>query len=264
MNTAKTYRALLREELEKRCERNPRYSLRSFARDLGLAPARLSDVLRGRYGISRVAAETLAKKLGWNAEERAYFSDLVESEHARSKIRRESAAERLQSLSQTYQQLSVDGYQVVADWYHYAILELTITKTFQSDLAWIAKTLGISEHIVTAAVERLKRLELLEDKNGKLVPTDAFTASPDGIPSESIKKNHQQILEKAITAIREQTVEERDFSNMVLAVSKQDLPRAKEMIKRFRREFDAEFGKAATKDEVYCLGVQFFRLQEKS
>ena len=117
--------------------------------------------------------------------------------------------------------------------------------------------------MVTAAVERMKRLELLEEKNGKLTPTDGFTASPDGIPSEAIKKFHAQILEKALTAVREQTVEERDFSSVILAVDKQDLPKAKERIKNFRREFDAEFGKAKKKDEVYCLGVQFFRLQEK-
>jgi len=41
------YRKILRDELETRFQRNRHYSLRAFARDLGVTPARLSDALSG-------------------------------------------------------------------------------------------------------------------------------------------------------------------------------------------------------------------------
>jgi hypothetical protein len=59
-----SYRDLLKRELESRCGRNPRYSLRAFAKDLGLSAPRLSHVLNGRFGLSRAAAEAIADKLG--------------------------------------------------------------------------------------------------------------------------------------------------------------------------------------------------------
>lgn len=90
------YRAFLTDELSRRQARNARYSLRSFARDLGLAPPRLSDLLRGRYGLSGAAAAELAVKLRMTEEESSYFADLAEAGHGRSRLARENARQRLQ------------------------------------------------------------------------------------------------------------------------------------------------------------------------
>ena len=57
------YRDILREELAARTETNPQYSLRAFARDLGIGSARLSEVLNGNTGLSRPAAEPLSPGL---------------------------------------------------------------------------------------------------------------------------------------------------------------------------------------------------------
>jgi uncharacterized protein (TIGR02147 family) len=262
---ANSYRGLLKIELEKRCARNPRYSLRSFARDLEVSPSRLSDVIRGRYGLSRSAAASIADRIGMNREESSIFCDLVDLEHARANRARNEASDRLRRLAATRrsQQLAVDAFQIIADWYHYAILELTLVKGFKSDASWIAARLAISPHMVVSAIERLKRLDLIEDSSGRLRAKDDFTASPDGVPSDAIKRFHAQLLQKAITAISLQSIHERDVTSMVFAFERKRMKEAKEWIRTFRRGFDAHFGKSKTKDEVYCLAIQFFRLQEK-
>jgi len=265
MNLPSDYRDTLRHAMETRCQRNPSYSLRAFARDLGLAPSRLHDVLQGRYGLSREAAAKIAKNLGLHKEEAERFCDQVESQHARGKRIRQAAAERLSAKAPAYQPLTLDGFQVISDWYHFAILELTLTEGFQSNAAWIAKELDLSPHVATAAIDRLKRLDLLlEDKEGNLKAADTFTASPGGVPSDAIKKFHRQILEKAITAIDCQALEERDFSSMILAVDSSRVEEARLELKNFRRAFDAKFGASENKTTVYCLSTQLFRLQTKS
>ncbi len=264
MNGEQNYRAILREELQVRCEKNPRYSLRAFARDLMVSSSRLSEVLSGRYGLSREAAKKIAAKIGWNESECALFCDLVDSEHGRAKKTKAAAKSRLASNAPQYQQLTLDSFRVISDWYHYAVLELTLVHDFESDPKWIARRLGISEHIVAMAIDRLKRLDLLIEEKGVLRATDGFTASPSGVPSDALKKFHKQLLEKALASIYLQNVEERDLSHMILAVDKKQIVEAKEEIKKFRRSFDARFAKAPKKDEVYCLGVTFFRLQEKT
>ena len=56
-------RDLLREELRKRQTRNRRYSLRAFARDVGVHHSTLSRVLRGRQRVTTATLMTVAMRL---------------------------------------------------------------------------------------------------------------------------------------------------------------------------------------------------------
>jgi uncharacterized protein (TIGR02147 family) len=239
--------------------------MRSFARDLGVSPSRLSDVLNGRYGLSVAAATEIAKCLGLNEDETRSFCDLVEARHARDRRKRHEAQARVALASARYNSLSLDSFQVISEWYHFAILELATTKEFRSSSTWIARQLELNPAVVTGAVARLQRLGLLrEDDRGNWFPAERFTASPDGTPSEAVKRFHRQILEKALIAIDCQTVEERDLSSMILAIDPAHIAEAKAEIKKFRRAFDAKFGSSTAKQRVYCLATQFFSLQTKS
>ncbi len=258
----KDYRTLLRNEFETRAQHNPRYSLRAFARDLGLASSRLSEIFNNQEGLSRSSAAQVAKRLGYGKEETEVFCDLVESVHARSKAKRAIAGIRLKNRYQyaEFNQLQMDHFKVLSDWHHFAILELTTIAGFRSEVTWISKQLGVSPLLVSTAIERLERIGLLSKKSGKWVTQEPFTATPSGIPSESIKKFHKQILEKAITALHLQSVDERDFSAMVMAIPSEKIPWAKSKIKEFRRELSKNFESEKNKDQVYCLSIQLFNL----
>ena len=65
--TSNHYREMLREELQKRNGRNPRYSLRAFAKCLGVDVAALSRVLSNKQTITMKTANgriTCAESLG--------------------------------------------------------------------------------------------------------------------------------------------------------------------------------------------------------
>ncbi len=261
------YRTLLTEEFEKRTSRNSRYSLRSFARDIGISSSRLSEILNEKCGLSRNRALLIAKKLGLSGSEIERFGDLVEAEHGRSALRKEIAKKKLQAKEiPENQQLQMDAFRIISDWYHYAILELTHLRGFKSDISWIAKNLNISVTEVQLALGRLERLELIEWQNNKLIAKESFLASPDGVPSDSLKKFHSQILDKIKDSIYLQTVEERNLSAIVLAFNSQNYTEATSRIKTFRREFNRDFGHDVAQknldlpDSVYCLAIQFFKI----
>lgn len=264
MNETTDYRSYLRDVLANRCQNNPRYSLRAFARDLEISPSRLSEVLNGKYGLSKSAACEIAKKMGLNDYEQKYFADLVEANHGRAKNVRAEAQARIDAIATDYNQLNLDSFKVISDWYHYAILELIQTEQFQYDEVWMSKALGISQYELSSALARLKRLELVAEEGNTLKIKEAFTTTTNGIPSDAIKKFHKQILEKATQSVSLQTVEERDLSSVILTVDKSDIPEAKEMITNFRRSFDKRFGQSSKKNSVYCLAIQFFNLIEKT
>lgn len=258
----KDYREFLREILATRCQNNPRYSLRAFARDIGVSPSQLSEVLNSRYGFSKAASLDIAARLSLSAKEQGYFCALVESENTRSKAGREAAKEKVEKYQNDYNQIALDAFKVIADWYHMAILELIQMQSFQNDQKWIANYLGISTHEISVAIERLKRLELIQEEDGKLKLKYALNSIANGVSSDSIKKFHRQILEKAMAAIQMQSVQERDLSSIILAFNSEDMGEAKAMIKKFRREFDSKFSKKKNKNSLYCLNTQFFRLNE--
>jgi plasmid maintenance system antidote protein VapI len=54
---------ILREKLTRGQVRNRRYSLRALARDIGLSPSHLSEVLNGRHRISAKTAGQILRTL---------------------------------------------------------------------------------------------------------------------------------------------------------------------------------------------------------
>jgi uncharacterized protein (TIGR02147 family) len=258
------YRGTLRESFASRARHNPRYSLRAFARDLGIAPSRLSDVLSGKRGLSRRNAEKVSAKLGLSQAERARFHDEVDSLHARSGVLRTVAKIKLErrDRDESYRTIQEDSFRAISDWYHLAILEAFELRGFRADPAWLGRVFGISEVEARLALERLERLGFLAKRLGKLRVTGRSHSVPGGAPSEAIRRFHTQVLERALAALVLQPVEERDFGAHVIAVSKERVPEIRARLRDLRRELARELDSDKRKDSVYCLSTQFFKLGE--
>lgn len=260
------YRAILKAELEMRSAQNPRYSLRAFARDLKVAPSRLSEILNGKQGLSAKAATGLADQLGYLAEEKQYFIDLVLAAHARSQRDKEQARERLARSQENYEryfQLKEDAFRIIADWYHLAILELLKLPGFKDCSKWIAKKLDLTPIQVELAVDRLRRVGLLEAKTERLLPTHNTGWIESDIPSESIRKFHRQVLQKAQEALSLQKNADREYTANLLTVSRKRLPEAKAAIRKFQQSIIEELSATDDQDDLYCLSIQFFSLTNR-
>src|SRR4051794_24183987 len=91
------YRKFLRLELKSRKQHNLAYSQRAFARDLGIAAHRLSEILQGKQGLSAASGAKIADRLGLSSDEKSYFLDLIRLRHARSNSEKEEAKARLET-----------------------------------------------------------------------------------------------------------------------------------------------------------------------
>lgn len=265
-NELLTYQHFLNLEFQGRRLRNPSYSLRAFARDIGLAAPKLSEILRGKCGLSELSAKRLAKELALTENEAIIFINQVIVKHSRSKAAREKAQEVLNSLREHYSfdEIALDAFKIIADWYHFAILELTEVKGFHSNISWIAKRLGLSKKVIKEATERLFDTGLLAKTDiGDWYQTEAVLVTPSGIPSSEIKKHHRQVLSKAEEALINAPINERDFSSTTFAVSESQLEEIKNEIKEFRRNLAKKINRSKKKDRVYCLSIQFFPFDTK-
>ena len=268
MNNNIGFRDILKNKLELRQQKNKKYSLRAYARDLGLSSSLLSEILSGKKGLSLKMAGQVAENLGMNPIEQSYFCDLVTSTNARKEGAKILAQDRLENYRKIQMQsLTMDSFALIHDWFHFAILELTHIEGFVADAEWVSKRLNVQKDKIESAVKRLSNmglLEILEDGNWK--DTQVDLATPDGFSFSYLRQFHKQLIEKSILALEEQSVDERDITSLLVSVDSEKLPEAKKRIRDFRNEFIKEFnGPHEKKDNVYCLGIQLFNLtSEKS
>ncbi len=258
-----TYHDLLNFEFERRREINSYYSLRCFARDLQLSAPRLSLILNKKRGLSTEAANDVALRLGLDEKTKKWFCNSAGALHSRGKKQREAFNEKIleyKKQSSHFDEIQLEFFKVISDWYHFALLEATYLDDFQSDPKWISDLLGIEFEQTIEAIERLKKLELLKVVDGEYVDTFEFLATPNDIPSPSLKKYNLQLMKKAMTSLYEQDVSEREYSSTIFPISKKELATYKQRIRDFRRGLDKDSRQDPNKDAVYCLGIQFFEL----
>jgi hypothetical protein len=117
-----TFRSVLREELERRQAANPRYSLRSFARDLSVDHSTLSQILRGKRRLTRRTVRAFGRRLRLAVPQIAELCAL------------ENEA---------------------------AVLTVVDRPNFKADSRWVASMVGIPLDEVNVALQRLIRKRMM-------------------------------------------------------------------------------------------------------
>lgn len=261
-----SYRTFLKEVLVDKTAKNPSYSLRAMARQLGVATSSLSEVLAGKSGFSLMAARKIALKLRLSPEETEYFCLLVQLEATKDLEIRESLLARIRgsnpNLPHQVHDLSVDQFMQISEWYHSAILELVSLDGKDMTAALAAKRLGTTKLQAEVAIDRLLRLELLErDCNGRLRRIhNRLIARSNAQQDKAQRKFFRQMLEKASSALETQSQRERVSGYETLPFSTEAVPEARSIMERFFAEMIALSRRTARKDSVYHLNVHFFNL----
>jgi uncharacterized protein (TIGR02147 family) len=254
-----SFRQVLQAELARRCSNNPQYSLRAFAKYLGLDHSTLSQLLRGKRRLTARAIRKFATRLGLTADETANHvarEDQVPADSSDEEVERQ------------VRQLAFDTASLIADWHHYAILELVHVKDFRPDSRWVARVLDIPVDEVNVALQRLLRLGLLEmaapdrwvDRLG-----DA-TASVQGFAHAAVERFSEQVRKLTLRAVRSLPRGSYEYSSTTLAVNTARIPMAIERIARLRDELMALLSQGTDRDDVYQLEISLVpvtRIQAK-
>ena len=242
----KTISDFLNDEFLRRCRKNQSYTLSAFARSLKVDTSTLSKIMKGLRTPGKRAVLALAAKLKLDSETAARLTDPKRATQAQA----------------SYQQISLDHFHIIADWYHYAILELMVLRDFAPDTAWIAKALKISSTEAQEAVERLQRVGILEIKpDGRWIDHSGGYSTTTGaeFTAAAFRQLQHQVLGQAIVALENTPFEKRSQTSMTMAIDPERLPEARELIKQFRRRLNRLVGgKGRKRTEVYQLSVSLF------
>lgn len=239
------YRSQLKMELSLRRARNPHYSLRSFARDLGVSPTALSEVLAAKREFSLRNAQKVAHFLHWSPGQTQQMFDTINS--------------RFQTIKQIDEAslLQEDIFFFISDWYYLAILNLAKIPTNRATPRWISQRLGLTSREAEQALSRLLRMKMLSIVDGQLVRKVHSLRTGVDIPSRAIRKYHRQNLLLAEQALETVPINFREFSSVTTAISLKNIPKAKDLITKFKRRL-AKLMENGEPEDVYTLSIHLF------
>lgn len=246
-------------------EEDPSFSLRRWASKLGYnSPSYLSEMLRGKRRIKPAVIQKICNQEKIFGNERKHLELSVFLDNASSKEEKEFLQEQICKISgvSSKQHLSLERFRLVAEWYHWAILEMAGTKLPMDDLKAIQSRLRfpISLATIKLAIDRLIRLRLLVETPEGLKKRSADLFAGDGIPSDAIRQHHLQFLQLAEKSI-ELPVNERHFSGTNIAIRSEDYEKLEKLVEQFHEGL-YQLTSVGEADMVYRINTQIFPLTQ--
>lgn len=250
-------RQFLLEEFENIKKRRPSYSIRAFARDVGVDSSRLTAILNGKYGLSKAGALSIGERLSFDSDKLRFFADLAESRYGRSKVAREKAAERIEKIrfNLNTRKFKTDSPDILKHWYYAAIHQLVTIEGRSLDFKRIASKLNISISEAKSAVDFLLVHELITRTADGYGVTDHHVQYDSPSPSQTIRNYHHQILDKTSEAIESVNLKDRKNLSSIFSIKRSKIPEAREWLAKTHREFVEKFGTSQGADRVYALGL---------
>lgn len=261
------YRSFLRDFYLEKKKKSPSYSFRNFAAKAQLrSPNYLKLVIDGQRRLTDRHLSAFLKGLGLEGKEALYFRLLTEWNNETEKTRKNDLARRLQDIrikaSKKPTLVHKERIQILEKWSHWVIRELVHLKDFQLDIPWIAARLQnkLSHQTIQESIDLLFKYEFLtKDFSGNVNIGTPLICSSDEQESLLIQNLHKQLISLSLDSLTNDPLVEREFGAVTLALPSKNINRAKEMIKKFRREFHMLLSEDSSEaDQIYQLNIGFF------
>ena len=108
---------------------------------------------------------------------------------------------------------------------------------------------------------RWARLGLITNEKKKLLRKQGSFIVDKNIPSDAIKKHHDQFIQFARAAIFEQPIHTRDIRSATISMKRKDYKKIQDIIKKAHAEI-LEFSCQGDGEDVFQLCTQFFQLTQ--
>ncbi|MFK8137196.1 MAG: DUF4423 domain-containing protein [Bdellovibrionales bacterium] len=241
------FRRILKDEYYRRLDSNPNYSVRSFARSLGVNDSSLSKIMSGKRDPSLKYIRMLCLKLNISTQvtENIFFEGNTELKH-----------------------LDFVDPDIHSDWRFDAILELTYIKNFNFSEKNIAKSLGITIGTTKQMLEKLVSSgRLAKNSNGvwedKIGYYSTYTSAE--VDEEYLKRYQVSLSQRSNRSILERPAKDKDHVSMVTCIDEDLMDEVRSILKKARRDIlELAQSKSIKKSKVYAVTTNFFDLLEEN
>ncbi len=250
-----------------RKSKNSHYSLRSFARDLGISAGQLSKLINRKISLTRQQAARVAVVLELSKSQTTLFvqsailnapANAKVSKQLREKTKKEASGKLKNAFPMT--NYSVERFKAISQWYHLPLLELTYLESFNANESWIANQLGISMIEARDAIHRLIDLGLLEKcpLKGLRKTTSHLFINSNSEPE--VRKYERSMIEKSLTRLdqfSEMDKNQQLINSITFPTSVKRIPEVRAAILEFQKKI-LKLIQNDSFEEVYQMNCQLF------
>lgn len=251
----------LKAALERKKQRNSRYSMAALARDMDLSTPYLSRVFSGQ----KVPSSKLLRKahelldLTTEEQEALYISICFESLPT-SKCQQFflKLAKNSQGMGprSDFLILEDDAYAILTKWQMMAILQLSSLVDFQSDPSWIAERLNTALSEVLESLAILFHHEFLTEENGKYVSTHKRILFNSPHANNKFTNYQKQMIQRQLFDLENfpEGVKQRFISGLTVATTPEKAKALEDHINKIIKD-SFELLKTDSPTEIYQLNV---------
>lgn len=261
------YRQYLKDRVEFEKTVQPRFSLRTLASQVKVAPGFLPMLLSGSRSVSTEVLERIGSELGLTKDERKYLQDLRTIAESPSQELRLQALENLQK-AKGYKESNpkeLEVHQYLTHWFNVTIREMVNIDGFELDAKWIRSRLRVKVSLseIEKAIQFLLDNGFIEKKNGKVQVVNKKLECTGSVFRLVFSQFHREMLKLASEALDTVPFEERSITGLTFPIP---VSRYKEVFKILDEtldRIDAISAESKGNDSVYHVGISLFPLTEK-
>jgi transcriptional regulator with XRE-family HTH domain len=242
----KEVQAAVSEAFFRAKQRNPRYSLRSFAKKIGWPVSTISALLSGKRPLSPARAADLIRGLGMDEREQERLLAILG--HVPSTEANSLPPEFVKDL------LSWKVFAVMA----FFELDASVSKDFSG----LAERFGFSTEETNKIINLLLKSGLLKktEAGAYIASSEDWDAGPD-MPVTTTINFHREVMEAVSASIDHFDKNAMNCTTTVFAGSRKDFELIKEEIGRFHSKVATISEGAKSKEEVFILASHYIPLR---
>lgn len=229
-----------------RQQRNAKYSMRSFSRDIGVSSGRLTNLLKGR---DIPGDETVEK----------FFAIFNVAEEERLRLKKTIYSQKYLRRGPGFsKQLNEEEFSRISDWKTWSVFTMFQASDFQPTLVWFSQKLKLTSEEIDVCLKKLLDLGLIAEKEEFYELVCQSVTTTNDVPSVAIRKFHKEFIPVGVKSLDRVRVEERDVSSLSICIDKNMLPEYKKALAEFRAKLSQIARQAEVSNELYQLNIQFF------
>lgn len=260
-------REFILDELAEKRSRNPRYSIRAAAKQLGVNSGTLTRILNGTRRLGPELLPKVIAFLGLKRKEAEYFKLLVQfNQTADPAAKRAYYKELLKRRGENRRIIPEEHYTFFTEWYFSALHELIRMHPGMRDFKKLGALLNppVTESMARKAIETMVRLGFVKknDKGG-FCATDQFITTAETWHSVAIHSFQVTMAGLAAEALDRFPKQERDFSTLTIGLSDASFEKARSVLKTAWEEIAAIEKRDDSPERVYHVNLQMFPLSNR-
>jgi uncharacterized protein (TIGR02147 family) len=246
-------------ELKK--QKNPLFSLRAAAKQIGTAPSTLSFFINGKKKLSIETGRKISSWLKLNSKQEDYFLKLIELENSTDDLVKEKLNFSLSKSRPVVEQRNKKhDYKILDDWRNVVLMAIFMSPELRKkELREIAVMLNEPYSDIEAAYQSLVKDEIITEREDSSYQTVSGLIFDSSSPQKELRNFHKTMLNKASIAIEDQPNTEKYIGSETFGFDEKNLDQAKELIDDFMTRM-VDLNQKSQKNKIYHLGVQFFKL----